>query len=469
MTRRGMTLIEMMVAMTAALLIMGAIAQVFSAFGSAISDSRSIVELDARIRSVAWKLRSDLSGATAPTLPPLSPSMDAGYFEIIEGPNTDTMTYVDVSGGRINPAFDKTGVAPGPTARSDDRIVGDSDDILLFTTRSSAAPFLGRFVTGTIAGKYESSVAEVAWFLRPTRIGATLATSNPTTFSLYRRQLLVAGYVGSGTFVLNQNMFSQPLATGTWNPFYRDFDLSVRGALQGSAMAYLPNTLADLTRRESRFMHNILGNTSGTGAGGFPFAVNAAAIQADPAPQGLTFEATTREGDDVVLSNVLAFDVRVFDPAATYTAATGQANGAYVDLGNGNTAVGLTPPGQTPRFAGYGAAASRLRAADQWAPRVYDTWSTHYESDGVDQDTASGLGVDQGTNGFDDNSNGVIDDGPADINGDGAFTPPNESGEMETSPPYPYPLRGIEVRIRCYEPSSRQVRQVTIRHTFVPY
>jgi len=25
------------------------------------------------------------------------------------------------------------------------------------------------------------------------------------------------------------------------------------------------------------------------------------------------------------------------------------------------------------------------------------------------------------------------------------------------------------VRIRCYEPASRQVRQVTVRHTFVPH
>jgi len=30
------------------------------------------------------------------------------------------------------------------------------------------------------------------------------------------------------------------------------------------------------------------------------------------------------------------------------------------------------------------------------------------------------------------------------------------------------PLRGIEVRIRCYEPTSRQVRQMTVRHSFIP-
>ena len=81
---------------------------------------------------------------------------------------------------------------------------------------------------------------------------------------------------------------------------------------------------------------------------------------------------------------------------------------------------------------------------------TYCTWSTHYEYNGIDDDGIDG--VDQGTNGTNDNENDLID----------------EVSEAETSPPYPVPLRGMEVRIRCYEPSSRQVRQVTIRHTFVP-
>jgi hypothetical protein len=78
--------------------------------------------------------------------------------------------------------------------------------------------------------------------------------------------------------------------------------------------------------------------------------------------------------------------------------------------------------------------------------------------------------LDQGTNGLDDNSNGRVDetDPSVDLNGDGDFADSDEDpGETETQPPYPYPLRGIEIRIRCYEPSSRQVRQVTVRHSFV--
>jgi hypothetical protein len=44
----------------------------------------------------------------------------------------------------------------------------------------------------------------------------------------------------------------------------------------------------------------------------------------------------------------------------------------------------------------------------------------------------------------------------------------DELDEYATLPPYSVPLRGLEVRIRVYEPSSRQVRQFSVRHSFVP-
>jgi prepilin-type N-terminal cleavage/methylation domain-containing protein len=65
MNRRGMTLVEMLVAMTATLVLMAAVAQAFGVFGLAISGSRAVLELDARMRTAAWRLRSDLAGATA--------------------------------------------------------------------------------------------------------------------------------------------------------------------------------------------------------------------------------------------------------------------------------------------------------------------------------------------------------------------------------------------------------------------
>jgi hypothetical protein len=184
----------------------------------------------------------------------------------------------------------------------------------------------------------------------------------------------------------------------------------------------------------------------------------------------LIFDSTSsRNGEDVMLTNVVAFDVRVFDPAAPIgPSASGNdclspldgtalgavnANGAYVDLGNAVATKG--PSNVLPRFEGFGDIRSKLmgNVADRC---VYDTWSTHYEANGIDEDNDNT--PDQGTDGLDtpvppNAADGVIDD----------------VDEREVQPPYRYPLRGIEVRIRCYDPLTRQGRQATVRHTFVPH
>jgi hypothetical protein len=224
--------------------------------------------------------------------------------------------------------------------------------------------------------------------------------------------------------------------------------------------------------------------------------------QLTPAPDGLIFgpsknvirpdgstvsraDSSTRIGEDVILTNVIGFDVRVFDPGAPvgvpagsdsavvpgdggFAATTVTANGAYVDLGWNKGPYGVVATsGQRPRFADLGELLSGLRPANATGVRVWDTWSTHYESNGVNDDN-DGV-TDEGADGLDNDSDGKVDESPYDVDGDGLFTGAGDDpGELETLPPYRFPLRGIEIRLRCYEPSSRQVRQVTIRHSFVP-
>jgi type II secretory pathway component PulJ len=471
--RRGMTLVEMLVATTCTLILMGAIAQVFGAFGTAVSDSRSMIELDAQLRSVAWRLRNDLSGATARPLPPLEVEAGEGYFELIEGPR------VDADGGG-----DRTPLTPA-----------DIDDVLLFTTRNTETPYLGRYTRNPASPgttqTTESQLAEVAWFLRPTEVPT--GTSPPvSTYTLFRRQNLVSGYIGFAPFydAANRNYNTIPFAT--WAGFFDNFDLSAQ--YQAANGVLLPNSLADLTRRENRFMHNA-GGVIDARAGSFRFpdaSVNSTfQWQVSPAPDGLIFDRTRsspRVGEDVVLTNVIGFDVRVFDPGApvavsadntatvpgdvnfngTFTANGPSANGAYVDLGWNKGPYGVVATsGQRPRFADLGEPMSGLRPANAAGVRVWDTWSTHYESNGVDDDN-DGV-ADEGADGLDNDSDGKVDESPYDVDGDGLFNGAgDDSGELETLPPYRFPLRGIEIRLRCYEPSSRQVRQVTIRHSFVP-
>jgi len=86
---------------------------------------------------------------------------------------------------------------------------------------------------------------------------------------------------------------------------------------------------------------------------------------------------------------------------------------------------------------------------------TYDTWTLAYERDGIDQD-GNGI-IDQFTDGLDNNGTGANF-----LNG------VDDVSERETTPPYPYPLRGVQIRIRILEPATRQVRQATVESDFIP-
>jgi hypothetical protein len=107
---------------------------------------------------------------------------------------------------------------------------------------------------------------------------------------------------------------------------------------------------------------------------------------------------------------------------------------------------------------------------------VYDTWSFHYENNGLNEDRLRFDGtmwqvittdqVDEGTNGLDDL--GSYSDGHVAAAGRNPRLGPDDVGERETAPPYDRPLRGVQVVLRLYERDSRQVRQVSVNQHFVP-
>lgn len=76
----GMTLVEMLVAMAASLLIMSAVAQVFGVLGRTVSSSANVQEMNGDLRSVARLLRQDLNGLTVDPNPPVSSAKDLGYL-----------------------------------------------------------------------------------------------------------------------------------------------------------------------------------------------------------------------------------------------------------------------------------------------------------------------------------------------------------------------------------------------------
>ena len=423
--RCGMTLTEMLVATTMTLVIMGVVVQLFGMVGNGVSASRASLRMSSELRSVAHTLRTDLNGITVETVPPVKVDSDSGYLEIIEGSGTDS-------------------------ARGFTQLTGDTDDVLMFTTKSMGKPFVGKL--GAAGELIESPYAEVTWYCETAPNQPIAIDSNgdgtkdsSLLYNLHRRQLLVMDYVGAGSFH-GTNSINGSLPTA-----YASNDLSLRRVPGTSSL--LPNGLSDLTKRENRFLHNFTGVVS---ASAFPYDNVMTNLPGNGSLSG------NRLGEDIVLSNVLAFDVRVFDPAAEVlsNASAGVAvvpsdpgyesgasfsppvEGAYVDLGH-NAETGV--------FAAVSPKVGYKSDNSQRLTRTYDTWSDHYEFNGIDEDSKND--VDQKNNMIDDDSNGIID----------------AANELETSPPYPAPLRGLEVRVRIYDTSTRQVRQVTVRHTFVPH
>jgi hypothetical protein len=424
--RLGLTLVEMLVAMTASLILFGAVLTIFDILGETVSKSRRTGRLEADLCSLRLQLQQDLAGITANRdakglLCEVDSGSVTGYFNAIEGPNSDLIDYLlDYPPPVPAGPFNRDSNAPGPTAQSDDRIVGDTDDMLFFTARSAAnAPFLGKAGATTVS----ASQAEVAYFCTPTP-----RTSSPRLYTLHRRQLLITG----GTNSPHNMPFT------TWKSFYSQYDLSARRELDGSGNSIVRlNTANDLQQRRNRFAHDPL--CSGTNLALYPLAPRH--------PDNVLALTDSRANDDVIATNVLAFDVRLLDPLAVerqspnllrmqpsdqlYANAANVATSTavYGDLGfnsfvafhNGNAAPGI--------FSGYGRA-GHILAGSATTSRTYDTWSSFYRTNNQDDD---------GQNGADD------------------------PGER---PPYAEQVAGIQVILRLYDADTRTVKQATITSSF---
>ncbi|MDA7978234.1 MAG: prepilin-type N-terminal cleavage/methylation domain-containing protein [Pirellulales bacterium] len=244
------------------------------------------------------------------------------------------------------------------------------------------------------------------------------------------------------------------IATDYWRAPFQNLDLS--GNLLASPI--IDSTTGALVEYQSTSPNN----TSRTLTG-------AIYINSDSTSLDAQF---SRFGEDVILDNVIGFDIKVWDPGAPVFVEDGRvvkpgdpgclgvlnswitagenqnaANfarfGAYVDL---YYTRGSAVPSQS-HFAGPGIGA--LRAGAPGIAAIYDTGSNHYESDGIDQ-FGDGL-LDLAFDGLDNDNDGVIDD----------------ISERETFVPYPVPLRSLQIKIRVFEGDSQQVREVTVSHDLV--
>jgi type II secretory pathway component PulJ len=473
----GYTLVEVLIATTLALMLMAAVAQMFAQLGSSVNNSRATLETADRLRAAAMRLQMDLDGVTVTMLPPRRVEDEEGYFEYIEGGTHELVlsssgicpsaSAVNSLTGSNDSAFTLTTVtAPSGGTSQVAGTVGETADILMFTTRNPNRPFTGMYQGNTI----QSETAEVAWFMRG--------------HNLYRRVLLVVpGLNSSG-------------ALGAASNFYAQNDISVH--VQGTSV--VANTLGDLTRRECRFAHDptkgfpyncawgILGLPTlrdGIDPGSTcqsvtatnmdywnqsqPFVswsgsqppMTASGIQNVDKFTGAFNQNSSPRSDDLILTNVIGFDVKAWDPGKA----------AYVDLGTPATTASsgtLSPSPAAVTFATSNVntattSGTTALGADGGLP-YYDTWSTSYENLGIGNTANAG----QAVNGF-DKGTGVVDN-PAN-----AVTAPPfmvyaapAAGGSSVPSWTPTPLRGIQVKIRVFEPDSRSIREVTVTQDFLP-
>lgn len=522
--RLGLTLIEVLIATVISILLLMSLVEAFKRIGDSITESRAALEMSNRLRSVSLLLRRDLEMATAKPIPPLGANEPLGYLKIFEGPMCDfsAKLYIESS---------------NPDTRAGR--YGDIDDILMLTACASDQWFTGKvpkyiaerrtiasyptpagaLVPTIISSKY----AEIVWF---TMAVATDPTQ-PANFDvngdgvldkvqLHRRVLLirpdlnVSGELNIGTVTI-------PNA-------FQFCDLSMRRTANNRVAA---NSIEDLMLLENRFAHVVVPLPNN--ASSMPLLdLNAAAANVQgnasfgnvlarngflSSSYRLTGTGGERLGEDVVLSDCLAFDLKVFDPfVELYPVGTNSGAlrstdmvlspndpgylasmvstevgvGDYVDLGwyrnvaavalNNGTAL---PTSGFVGFSGFRTAntngfshslvKSGMVAPGRWTQFCYDTWTTKYEIDAVVHGDLSGnllpsLGTvkfnstngsrtlaDMGTNGVDDDGNGLVDD----------------VSEFETSPPFPLPLTSMKATIRLEEPDTRQLQQTSVITEFI--
>ena len=473
--RDGLSLIEVLVALTMTLIVLVAMTQAFKFASGEMTKGRASVELINKLRVVEDLLRSDLRSLTVDVVPHYNLSSEPkGYFEIVDGPAVDVNYIPSLFGVVANAANVQRSIR--------NLAMGDFDDIIAGTIKSSSVPFRGR--NGGVAE--ESSLAEVIWFTVPNDRDGDFFVDATERVTLYRRLMIIKPSLGPLLPAGGGTYPNIAAANAAFIIFLENNDISAR-IQEGPVGQYtiVANSLESLTDRSNRF-----------------FAANQGLVAAAVYRAALLLRRSTDQ-QDIIMSDVAAFDVKVFDPSepiGTTTLAGGEAfasssdfdldtitefynptnsfndeagfaftniGGAFVDLGKGTGVgvLGLKPFGYTPTAFGT---SPRRNFVDVY----YDTGSVGYDRNNLDDGdptNTTGL-IDEGADGIDNDGDGEVDEIASwpDTDGDGIFEAGEvDLGEKEVPAPYNVSIRGIKVSIRGIEPLTGQVSQVTVKESFV--
>jgi hypothetical protein len=489
--RSGLTIVEMLVACALAVFLMAVLSQAFVVGLTAFRHSKAIATMDQQLRQVSTLLRKDMALNHF--------EGDARLREIVPG-------QVGIGYFQIGEGFDSTTNLPGVREGGDAYSFGsvrDTDDWLAFTVRLNGNRaddfFYGTVPIGSpldlgatagyansrwdsAVGTYSSQWAEVVYFLRPdpdpnagmTEAPDGLTVTDPTTgnqvpmqrlqlFQLFRRQrLLVPDNFTTGTTMQPSPDLLVPPGTrhqqydvGFYrlpNPapgveryrFTSPADIQFPVGLKQTAPGNPPNYQWDFGRR-----FQPITNPANPAAGVTPALLGFPRLgYIGDLPAGSTIPPgyDQRQGGDLILNNVLSFDVKVWDPQAQ------GGTGAWVDLGFGippaamagawtptpRTAASPRPLGNLPLNLGWTTGPlpaptyhpSQRIYTNAW---VYDTWTRRMGGGDINH-----------TNGW--NFKGTL----------------GTSSVWSQQEPYPTSVQAIQITIRLWDRKTNQTRQVTL-------
>jgi prepilin-type N-terminal cleavage/methylation domain-containing protein len=391
--RPAFTLVEMMVAMALVLFIMVILSQAFVAGLEAFRQLKAIGDMEARLRTVSHILRRDLQADHFEGCKRLS---DVNFFD--QGPPREGFFRIWQGSAGVNEGTDGDGI---PSYRSTDHILHFSvklrgnqrSDFFSAQLSTPAIPFPAfpgsPSSTGSPdptryeenANTYNSQWAEVAYFLRSNgtsagTAGGTAASPLPPTplFSLYRRQRLAVPDNSklNGT---NTAWPRAPLTATTYGPGYAEISCGLDAPT--NRKLYF-NTPTDLTVPLRRFGMQTapVARLRPQQYAGLPWVIGTAntyPISGEQLPSPALDNAAL-EGSDLLLTDVISFDVRILIPESRDRANASPAPAPFIDP--------FTDlfDSQSPPAASLGTIL--ISANSGLAPfRVFDTWTSVKDAD----------------------------------------------------------------------------------------
>ncbi|ODA30343.1 prepilin-type N-terminal cleavage/methylation domain-containing protein [Planctopirus hydrillae] len=416
----GFTLVEMLVSVALVLLMMTLFAQVFQIAAGTVSTQRGIMENDQRARSIQTIITKDLNNRTYRYVWPWA-ARPTGYTDTVNTEESDMLGYFYIS---ENNPFDDTDDVLQFTGKITATVnsLADTDSYsgrALQVGNSLNQPDYDDGDLGNLSSL--SSTAEISLFMRRGTTGRPGA--------LYRRVMLVRepadstaeidphndGNTTHRIFDPNSSTTTPYYPTST-SSFWKDFDFSSRPIISRVFGSATPpdaggvrfNTLDDLRLPTSRFGFEFADGTANAGkpkeflsnvffgrytmeetsSNNFQYPFGATTATSPMNQSNTTFPAVvnpqtnvvdglqhdsangSRRGEDLLLANVVSFDVKVWDDFAN------GGLGAFVDIGGPGSVLYSANPAVSGNIdrrlnVNFGpGAANNNNVFDTWGPAV---------------------------------------------------------------------------------------------------